>query len=280
MRALLIFKKAIQKFQQSGFALVAMIPYMPEVPTAVGEWNGSSCVAIATNWAIASKHQGGWMGSYLKIQGQPRTVIQLIDHPTSDIQLVQFAEPVTAWHPVRSTLRQNDFVYLGGHGMQGDVGQPWRYPREERWGTNIISTDGNFLATRFTAPSEAGATPHEAQFAMNDSGGGLFSLGSNGKFYLEGLAISISGGGGSGQYGQTGFALNMSLAADWIYQNINGGVDSNRDGLVNVEDIFAYLSDWFSLQMKADINRDATVSIDDLQLFLSRWFQSSSASES
>lgn len=272
MKALLILKKSIQRFQQAGFALIAMVPYIPEVPTAVGDWSGSTAVAIAPNWAIATKHQGGQIWSYLQIQNQQRTVLELVNHPTLDVQLIHFKEPVTAWHPVRDSLKQNDLVYMGGYGLQGNIGEAWRGPREERWGTNKLSSGGFILATEFNAPTDPSATPNEAQFALNDSGSGIFSKGADGKFYMEGMAVSIGGGWGAGSYGQASYAISVGQLSDWIYEKISGGIDLDRNGYIDTGDLFKYLDGWFAKDLKTDSNKDGVVSADDLFGFLDKWF--------
>jgi hypothetical protein len=46
--------------------------------------------------------------------------------------------------------------------------------------------------------------------------------------------------------------------------------DWNSDGIVNVPDIFAFLSDWFA--GNADVNGDGLTTVPDIFAFLSLWF--------
>ena len=48
--------------------------------------------------------------------------------------------------------------------------------------------------------------------------------------------------------------------------------DYNGDGVVNVQDIFDFLSGWFAGNPRADTNGDGTISVQDIFDFLSDWF--------
>ncbi len=48
--------------------------------------------------------------------------------------------------------------------------------------------------------------------------------------------------------------------------------DFNRDGVVNVPDIFAFLSAWFAYNPEADFNNNGVVFTTDIFAFLSAWF--------
>ncbi len=49
-------------------------------------------------------------------------------------------------------------------------------------------------------------------------------------------------------------------------------VDFNRDGPVNVQDIFDFLTAWFAGNASADFNHTGTINIQDIFDFLAAWF--------
>jgi hypothetical protein len=49
-------------------------------------------------------------------------------------------------------------------------------------------------------------------------------------------------------------------------------VDFNRDGAVNVPDVFCFLGAWFRGEPAADWIGDAHISVEDIFAFLSDWF--------
>ena len=48
--------------------------------------------------------------------------------------------------------------------------------------------------------------------------------------------------------------------------------DYNGDGVVNVQDIFAFLSGWFAQDIAADWNANATIAVQDIFDYLAAWF--------
>lgn len=49
--------------------------------------------------------------------------------------------------------------------------------------------------------------------------------------------------------------------------------DVNHDRTTTVDDVFAFIGDWFALDPHADFNLDTLVSVDDLFAFLAEWFR-------
>lgn len=49
--------------------------------------------------------------------------------------------------------------------------------------------------------------------------------------------------------------------------------DVNHDRSTTVDDVFAFIGDWFALDPHADFNLDTLVSVDDLFAFLAEWFR-------
>ena len=90
--------------------------------------------------------------------------------------------------------------------FEGDQGSEfaflWSKKGEKRWATNRVST-GDITVTQenlmtktfvfeFDEPFSAGATRHEAQAAVGDSGGGVF-VKRDGEWKLAGLMVSVAG---------------------------------------------------------------------------------------
>jgi hypothetical protein len=48
--------------------------------------------------------------------------------------------------------------------------------------------------------------------------------------------------------------------------------DFNCDGIRTVDDIFIYISAWFTNSPRCDVNNDSVISIDDIFIFLNIWF--------
>jgi hypothetical protein len=49
--------------------------------------------------------------------------------------------------------------------------------------------------------------------------------------------------------------------------------DFNRDGIVEVDDIFAFLGAWFDTNYRADYDANHVVGVSDIFMFLSLWFE-------
>ncbi|MCB0352863.1 MAG: hypothetical protein KDD64_05035, partial [Bdellovibrionales bacterium] len=49
--------------------------------------------------------------------------------------------------------------------------------------------------------------------------------------------------------------------------------DFNGDGIVNVDDLFAFLSAWFAQSMSADFDGSGDIDVPDIFLFLTVWFE-------
>lgn len=82
----------------------------------------------------------------------------------------------------------------------------------------------------------------------------------------------------------TGIRLNGEIhffeAIEWIH-NEDGFIvrfhqlcDANLDGLVDVTDIFVFLTFWFVGASRADIDANGIVEVVDIFTFLTRWFES------
>jgi len=187
----------------------------------VGDWNGSSAVCIAPNWIISARHVGGQVGDLFTMRGREYRAVEIRTHPVQDIELIRVAETLPGHHALASDTRPGDIGVLGGWGVTagepliGGNGFAWSASRAETWGVNTIDSIGSLLTIRFDRPSSSASVPHEAIFAVNDSGGGLFTHGATGELELAGIAVSVSGFGQS-SYGASANCLNIERLRAWI----------------------------------------------------------------
>ncbi len=205
-------------------ARAVIVGDMDELPAPangfIGAWNGSSSVAIGPHHFISAKHVGGSVGQYVVMQGVPYRVAEILPHALYDVQLLRVAEDLPGYHRLATNPGVGDPCLLGGFGvtttgpLEGNAGWNWNGIRRETWGANVIEGDGSMFAIRFDPPTAAAAVPHEATFAVNDSGAGLFTIGADGSLELAGIAVSVMGFGSS-QWNYAAFALNANLFRMW-----------------------------------------------------------------
>jgi hypothetical protein len=192
----------------------------------VGNFNGASGVAIGPDWIVTAKHVGGAVGSYFGMHGQTYQAVEVVNHQYLDLQLVRLDRALPGFHPVTDSARLGDPVILGGFGvtaaaaLPNNAGFDWAGPRAETWGANVIEQEGFLLGVRFDAPTNPASVPFEANFALYDSGGGLFIVNDEGMLELAGVAVSVSGWNGA-RWGNSGLALNASLWRNWALPIVN-----------------------------------------------------------
>lgn len=188
----------------------------------IGSWNGSSGVPVGPHWLITAKHTGGFVPLFFIMNGHWHTAVEIRDHPTLDLRMVRVAEAFPGWHRIATGVGNGDPCVLGGWGvtagapLPGGNGYTWGGPHGETWGANrVYSSSTAMLGVRFDAPGTGDAVPYEAMFAVNDSGGGLFTWGVDGQLELAAIAVSVSGFG-QATYGQMGYAIRLEPVRDWI----------------------------------------------------------------
>ncbi len=190
----------------------------------VGQWNGSSAVAIAPNWIVTAAHTNFRSNANFRMDGVVYTPITHHIHPTMDVMVIQVNGTFPGYHDISDTIPDpGQEVILGGYGLgRGtDIGDGyiWDLPREERWATNTITFNGASLLMQFDAPGSANHTLYEGAFANNDSGGGVFTDRGD-ALVLEGIATSVTGVFGQSNYGTYSVALSLAPLRDWIYSTI------------------------------------------------------------
>jgi hypothetical protein len=219
---------AAMLFAPRARGVVTGDPMPAPVNGFVGAFNGSSCVAVGPFWCITAKHVGGSVDQYVYMQGAQYRVVEIVPHPLYDCELLRVAEELPGYHHLASNVGLDRPCVLGGFGATAGAslasgnGYDWNGPHVETWGENVIEGEGSLLAVRFDSPTSGSAVPHEAIFAVNDSGGGLFVYGPGGDLQLAGIAISVIGWGSS-QWNNAAFALNVDLYRNWMMPIVDPG---------------------------------------------------------
>ncbi len=174
----------------------------------VGRWNGSSGVAIGRHWAITARHNNGAAGQMFRMDDRDYAVDAIFRHPSADLMLVRTREEMSGWVPITRGVTTGRRVLLGGMGRTAGreaagAGYDWTGRYAETWGENTIEWTGrNQFAMRYDVNRAAMA--REAGFAMNDSGGGVFTVLPDGSLSLAGVAFQVS-------------RLNYTGAGTWSY---------------------------------------------------------------
>jgi hypothetical protein len=195
----------------------------------VGKWNGSSAVAIGPNWIVTARHNGGNLNTKFKLNGVYYTTSAIFSHASADIAVVRLNEDLPGWHAI-TNVAAAQLVVVGGMGrVAGESlrdGYWWSGPNAETWGANRVDwAAGDFIAFDWdlsgTGPGVmTGAVAHEAAFALNDSGGGVFVQQANGSFAVAGIAIGVSEANLT-RHGSWSYALNLNSYLSWM-QNVAG----------------------------------------------------------
>lgn len=204
-----------------GLVVSGLDPLPAPTNGYIGNFRGCTGVCIGTDWIISAKHVGGEVGSWFICKDQAYQVVECRPHPTMDLVLYRMDRPLPGFHRLAESAALGDPVILGGFGFTSSGAMPdasgydWNGPRQETWGANVIDGEGGMFSITFDPPSHARAVPHEGQFALSDSGGGMFVVAADGSLQLAGIAVSVMGWGSS-RWGYSGFALNLTLVRNWI----------------------------------------------------------------
>jgi hypothetical protein len=129
------------------------------------------------------------------------------------------ADTLPGYHLLASDVRAGDRAVLGGYGnTAGNAvagGYDWNGAQAETWGANTIDNAGSLIVIDFDNPGASDAVPHEALFAVHDSGAGLFVYADDGSLELAGTAISVTGWNQT-VYGNLAYCINLDYLRNWI----------------------------------------------------------------
>ncbi len=207
----------------SAIIVEGMVSMPRPANAAIGSWAGSSGVPISPHWFITAKHTGGGVNGGFWCEGTWHTAVEVRMHPTMDLQMIRVAEAFTTWHRIATGVVAGDPCVMGGWGvtagspLPNNAGYDWAGAHAETWGANVIQNASAVVSVRFDAPGTGNAVPFESSYAVNDSGGGLFTWGADGNLELAAIAVSVSGYG-SAAYGQSGYAIRLEPVMTWIME--------------------------------------------------------------
>jgi hypothetical protein len=201
----------------------------------VGRRGGTSAIYLGRGWVLSARHTGAGDVVFdgVTYQAVPDSMVQLVDPGKGDAKADLVLFRVDPAPPLPELRLREEPLYFGtlltligyGHGRgeeiewQGIAGFRWKPPPVKRWGTNrifavgidVTSPDDKWLTRSFQMDFSQHGTPHEAQAAVGDSGGAVFTKALRG-WELAGLLTSI--GGLPDQDPKTALYGNTTNAAD------------------------------------------------------------------
>ncbi len=213
----------------SAGAVITANPMARPANSFVGKWNGSSAVAIGSNWIVTARHNGGNLNTKFRYNGVNYTTDAIYTHATADITVVRVVETLPGWHSITAPAAAQ-MIQIGGMGRVAGAslrdGYHWSGPNTETWGQNRIDwAVGDFIAFDWdlsggSAGSMTGAVMHEAGLAQNDSGGGVFVRQTDGSLSIVGIGVGVSELDIT-RHGSWSYALNLNPYLSWM-QNVAG----------------------------------------------------------
>jgi autotransporter-associated beta strand protein len=216
----------------------------------VGRWGDesnpeasrASCVAVAPNYVLTTRHQGLGTGASVWMGGVQCVVAEIMNHVSADIRVVRLTLPdgsdanLSAYvAPYASSNGEwGKTMVLGGYGKGRGatlydggvpVGYAWAGTSNDtlRWGQNKVTgsgtAPGTYPTSVLTATFESTLDPAcEAGIALWDSGGGWFLDVDSGPGYdwrLAGLCRA-AGTYGASLFGDYQDAVRVSTYSGWI----------------------------------------------------------------
>lgn len=254
-------------------------------PNVVGRWDGSaSCVAIAPNYLITTRHQSGDTTTPVIIDGITYQIDSIFYEPNlTDLRVIKLhsanLENYVLPYSQTDELGKNCVIIGYGDGWDYELtknGKVYGYLWDNsanttrRTGTNIIDDDNYIvysgtngvyssisLTADFDGLGEGAATTYEAAIADHDSGGGWF-LELGGQWYVCGLNLGVSRKDESHFRNATFpqwpspdiiYAVRLSNHADWIESVVvrcdhTYKCDYNGDCAVDIIDLAEFASNW------------------------------------
>ena len=200
--------------------------------SVVGQWgSNASCVAIAPNYILTARHQGGGIGTSVVFSGVNYLVAQIWNEPSTagsaDLRICRIKQvpppedpnadiPANLHYYVTLYIRTDEAgqdVVIGSYGdgrgaelkqTNQTYGYQWDGSTNttQRWGSNTVDATlangaaagfvTDLLRSDFDGLGEGNSTPYEAAGADHDSAGGWF-VQCEGVWRLMGLNLYVEG---------------------------------------------------------------------------------------
>jgi hypothetical protein len=285
----------------------------------VGAWNntssfysnGASCVVIAPDYILTTRHQGNGTGTIITIDGVNYTVNATAYDTTinADIRVAHLID--SNGRPANlkfvgvytGTDEVGKSIVIGGCGLGGtavydELGITLLYYSWDannstaspylRWGTNKVSKGqytsitcnsmtSDVIFADFSRPYKNGTiTYYDAAIANHDSGGGWFIKDTDGQWKVAGLSayLGTQQHTNAATYGDSFYAVRVSSYANWIANyTVNYG-DADRDGVVDVADLGILAANYGQSDMlwdDGDFNADGCVDVGDLGILAANY---------
>ena len=209
-----------------SFAIITQGNYqnVPNPGEVVGRWgSNASCVAVGEQLVLTTCHQGGGVGTSIKIAGETYRATDVHQFGDADIRLVKIetltgqAANLSDYVGIYSgSTEQNYVATIGGFGRVSgnplttdgvEYGYAWGSSSNEIvWGTNKVTdlTD-SAITGNFNELGTSRATEFEAAPALGDSGGGWF-IQVDGEWQVAGLFRTVE------RYSETWFRNGYNTA--------------------------------------------------------------------
>ncbi|MBN2139246.1 MAG: hypothetical protein JW720_15700 [Sedimentisphaerales bacterium] len=257
----------------------------------VGRWGSyASCVAIAPNCIITTRHQGGGLSSYVEIAGVRYTISQIWEHETADLRLAKLhganlGEFVDIYEHTNESGKQ---VVLAGYGVAAGApvetagttyGYEWDVmsPRTLHMGTNQVEnpvSDSNLaglvsdvLVGDFDGLGEGGSTQYESIAAQHDSGGGWF-IKDGGAWKVAALMRAVEPHFEPEHEGEKDYILQES----WFRQREHPTVpDADVHDGVRISSYTHWIEDTLPGVLAGDLTGDDQVDGADFSVFARHW---------
>ncbi len=259
---------------------------------AIGSFgNNASCVVIAPNFIVTTRHQG--YSTAIEIDGVSYTAVQQWTHSTADIRVVRIedsnSDPANlapgTWAELWTAAQGSEVgqeIVIGGYGVAGTrfgSGYQWAPGTtvdQLRWGTNEIDSaltkssygGGTSDVLEYDFTRIASGTDYEAAVGYADSGGGLY-IEDTGTWYVAGLTRSVQRADYTG-FGDWADGVRISSYADWVYDITRVDGDANGDLKVSLSDLTILATNYDSgpgrTWYQGDFSGDGEVTLADLTM--------------
>ncbi len=301
---------------EQSFGIVLHPTYEPNLATwterpdsnVVGCWRtNASCVAIAPNYIITTKHQGGTLATPVVIGGVTYSIDKIWPHPTADFRVVKlhsanlksyvdmYTEPNEIGQPIViggfGKRRNEEYTnYYTWTTETNNINSPLLFGTNQVDNVGFVDTDtydSEILVAHFNSPS---ASLYECTIAEFDSGGGWF-IKDNSEWKVAGLSRGLKVVDKS--WYTPAFDRNyldsvrVSAYTDFVSQSITTcdkptPGDFNGDYIVDNNDLEDFVLYWLDDDCAAennycqgsDLELDGDVDLVDFAVFAENWLSS------